>query len=177
MFSFSDNLCLFLKNKHFETFDPRKYTPPPPPPTHTHTHSFNCAFLALKAHLKGNCHQKKVLFLSFYNDSRLEMMNFKKVIKLFVFQLRRHTGTPRKCTDLCSLSDKEGILRTKGHGDVKLTWYTLWDNQMILEDFRSFHRICDVTGSKKGEKVPKWSKTPYLDSSMSQRCKTCMVGT
>ena len=30
---------------------------------------------------------------------------------------------------------------------------------VIFEDFKSFHRICEI---KKGEKVPKWPKTPIL---------------
>ena len=41
---------------------------------------------------------------------------------------------------------------------------------MIFEDFRSFHRICDVTGGKKGEKVPKWSKTTYILTAVCHRC-------
>ena len=129
---------------------------------------------------KGELSSEKVVFFVFLYDSRLGMVNFKKtniqvnclnrskVIKLFVFQLWRHTGTPRKCTGLCSLSDKEGILENKRSWRCKINMVdTLWDNQMIFEDFRRFHRICDVTGGKKGKKVPKWSKTPYLDSSMS----------
>ena len=51
-----------------------------------------------EATLKGDYHQRKVVFFVFLYDSRLEMMNFKKtkqvnclnrskVIKLFVFQL------------------------------------------------------------------------------------------
>ena len=40
---------------------------------------------------------------------------------------------------------------------------------MIFEDFRSYHRICDVTGGKKGEKVPKWSKTPYILTEVCHR--------
>ena len=61
--------------------------------------------------------------MNFKKKIQVNCFNRSKVIKLFVFQLWRHTGTPRKCTGLCSLSDKEGILRRKGHGDVKLTWY------------------------------------------------------
>ena len=41
--------------------------------------------------------------------------------------------------------------------------------QMIFEDFRSFHRICDVTGGKMGEKIPKWSKTPYILTALWHR--------
>ena len=37
---------------------------------------------------------------------------------------------------------------------------TLWDNQMIFEDFRSFHRICDVTGGKKCRRFQNDPKHP-----------------
>ena len=127
----------------------------------------NLSLIILKGELSS---KKKLCFLFFYmipvwkwwisKKIQVNCLNRSKVLSILYFSC---DVTPRKCTGLCSLSDKESIFRTKGHGTVKLTWLihcgtTKW----FLKISEVFIVFVASQGVKRGERFQNGPKHPIL---------------
>ena len=127
----------------------------------------NLSLIILKGELpsKKSCVFCLFIWYLFGNDEfqikiQVNCLNRSKVLSILYFSC---DVTPRKCTGLCSLSDKESIFRTKGHGTVKLTWLihcgtTKWFSK-ISEVFIVF---VVSQGVKRGERFQNGPKHPIL---------------